>query len=440
MFISEVAQQYSCREQFSREWFEQNRTHVEVGGRITAIRNQRTFFLTLNWGQANIQIMAFGENPCLESLRTLHVGDVIEVGGHLTRTHAGELSIIPETIDINSRTEHNLELRRDVETNGENLREVNMIRNSALRDNMFMRSRIVQSIRQYMFERFFMEIETPMLHDNPSGASARTFETHCYANDHRYHLRIAPEIYLVRSMMAGFEQIFEIGHNFRNEGISNRHQPEFTMMECYRAFCDYEWAMSFVEDFLRHMGQTFNCEILTQPFERLTYQQALVQYHPDLGQANAHLIEERDWLVSQLSANRDHSQTNLGMLQYQVFESIDHMIQRPTFVTNHPVQISPLAQAIEGTEETERFELFINGRELGNGFSQLIDLVEQRRRFDMQSQNHEDDAMRTDHTYMESMSYGFPRIGGFGIGIDRLIMLLTGQDDIRNIVLFPIHS
>lgn len=450
MFISQITSQYNQDPIiFSRDYFASNLTAVQTGGRITAIRAQRTFFMTIAWGQSNIQIMCESTNSCLEALRSLHVGDVIEVEGTLMRSMRGELSIAPGSVVVNSRTEHNLELRRDFEGRGDNIREVNLMRNSQLMQNMYSRSNIVQATRQYMFDRSFIEIETPMLHDNPSGASARTFETHCNANDHRYHLRIAPEIYLVRALMTGFEQIFEIGHNFRNEGISNRHQPEFTMMECYRAFSDYSWAMDFVEEFLRYLGEIFNCPILTQNFSRMTYQQVLIAYHPQIASYTfpymdcmdaAHLIENRNWLISQLPQNRNYEDTNLGMLQYMVFETIDSLIMEPTFVTNHPVQISPLAQAIDGTQETERFELFINGRELGNGFSQLIDLPEQRRRFEMQSMNQQDDAMRTDHVYMDSMSYGFPRIGGFGIGIDRLVMLLTHQDDIRDVVLFPINS
>lgn len=450
MFISQITNQYNQDPtHFSRDYFVNNLTPVQTGGRITAVRAQRTFFMTIAWGQSTVQIMCESTNPCLEALRSLHVGDVIEVEGTLMRSMRGELSIAPGSVVVNSRTEHNLELRRDFEGRGDNIREVNLMRNSQLMQNMYARSNIVQTTRQYMFERSFMEIETPMLHDNPSGASARTFETHCNANDHRYHLRIAPEIYLVRSLMAGFEQIFEIGHNFRNEGISNRHQPEFTMMECYRAFSDYVWAMDFVEELLHFLGARFGCTALTENFSRLTYQQALIQYHPVIannaypymGFNNAQsMIENRDWLISQLPQNRDYSDTNLGMLQYMVFETIDSLIMEPTFVTNHPVQISPLAQAIDGTQETERFELFINGRELGNGFSQLIDLPEQRRRFEMQSMNLADDAMRTDHVYMDSMSYGFPRIGGFGIGIDRLVMLLTNQDNIRDVVLFPLNN
>lgn len=440
MFISEIVSQYNQNlSLYTREYFQNNPTYVETGGRITAIRSQRTLFMTMVWGQNPIQIMCESNNTCNDILRSLHVGDVIEVHGNLIRSMRGELSISPTQVIINSRTQHNIELRQDVVTNNFSLREVNLMRNSELLSNMYSRSHIIQAIRQHMFNQNFIEVETPMLHDNPSGASARTFETHCIANSQNYHLRIAPEIYLVRTLMAGFNQIFEIGHNFRNEGISNRHQPEFTMLECYRSFADNAWAMQYVEQLLHMLGQRFNCEILTRDFVTMTYQNALIQYHPSLGLENSHLIEDREWLISQLP-NRDYSLTSLGMLQFQVFETIDNLIIEPTFITNHPIEISPLAQAIEGTEQTERFELFVNGRELGNGFSQLIELEEQRRRFDMQRLNHSDDIMRTDDIYMESMSHGFPRIGGFGIGIDRLVMLLTHQQDIRNVVLYPISS
>lgn len=440
MFISEIVSQYNQDPTIhTREYFQENPIEVLTGGRITAIRSQRTLFMTMIWGQTPIQIMCESTNPCSDVLRTLHVADVIEIRGNLIRSMRGELSIAPLEVIINSRTQHNIELRQDVDTNNFSLREVNLMRNSELLNTMYARSHIVQAIRQHMFSQQFLEVETPILHQNPSGASSRTFETRCLANSQNYHLRIAPEIYLVRTMMAGFNQIFEIGRNFRNEGISNRHQPEFTMLECYRAFSDYIWAMEYVEEILHHLGAQFNCEILTRSFSRMTFQQGLVHYHPELGSERAHLIEDREWLISQLR-NNDYSDVSLQMLQFKVFDSIDNLIIEPTFITNHPVQISPLAQAFEGTEETERFELFVNGRELGNGFSQLIELDEQRRRFDMQALNHVDEAMRTDDVYMESMRHAFPRIGGFGIGIDRLVMLLTNQNDIRDVVLYPITA
>lgn len=440
MFISEIVSQYNQNQSiYTREYFKENIIEVFTGGRITAIRSQRTLFITMVWGQTPIQIMSESNNACNEVLHTLHVADVIEVRGNLVRSMRGELSISPLEINVNSRTQHNIELRQDVDTNSFSLREVNFMRNSELLNTMYSRSRIVQSMRQHMFNQDFLEVETPTLHENASGASSRTFETHCISNGNNYHLRIAPEIYLVRTMMAGFNQIFEIGRNFRNEGISNRHQPEFTMLECYRAFSDYIWAMQYIEELLNHLGVQFHCEILTRPFARMTFQEGLVHYHPQIGLNRSHLIESREWLISQLE-NIDHSNTSLQMLQFQVFDSIDHLIIEPTFITNHPVQISPLAQAIEGTEETERFELFVNGRELGNGFSQLIDLDEQRRRFEMQALNHANDVMRSDDVYMDSMSHAFPRIGGFGIGIDRLVMLLANQNDIRDVVLYPITA
>lgn len=442
MFISDIVSQYNQDiTLYSREFFQSNMVEVFTGGRITAIRSQRTLFITMVWGQSPIQIMCNESNSCNEILRTLHVADIIEIRGTLVRSMRGELSISPLEVFVNSRTQHNIELRQSIETNSSSLREVNLMRNSDLLNSMYSRSRIIQSLREYMFSNSFIEVETPILHETPSGASARTFETHCLANSHNYHLRIAPEIYLVRTIMAGFNQIFEIGHNFRNEGISNRHQPEFTMLECYRSFSDHIWAMSYIENLLNHLGNLFHCDILNQPFETITFQQGLVRYHPEIGIERAYLIEDREWIINHLNPNMDYSVTSLTMLQFQLFESIDHLIISPTFITNHPVQISPLAQATHnGSDETERFELFINGRELGNGFSQLIDLSQQRERFDMQKLNHVDDIMRTDDIYMESMSYGFPRIGGFGIGIDRLVMILTNQSDIRNVILYPVNS
>ncbi len=438
MFISEIVQQYNQNQELhSRDFFHLNHTSVLTGGRVISLRIQRTVFLTIEWGLQTLQIMANADNSCIDVIRDLRVGDVIEVNGYLTRSLKGELSIIPNSININSRTQHNIELRRDIDSSQQQIREISMMRNSQALNIMHKRSFIVQAIRQHMFSQQFLEVETPILHENPSGASARTFETDCFANNHHYHLRIAPEIYLVRALMSGFNQIFEIGHNFRNEGISNRHQPEFTMMECYRSFSDHIWAINFVEDLLHELAERFECDILRQPFVRMTFQEALAHYHEEVRE-NTALMQNRTWLISRLNNNRDYSNTSLEMLQFSLFETVDHFIMEPTFVTNHPIEISPLAQSFENSQQTERFELFVQGRELGNGFSQLIDQAEQQRRFELQSLNHEADAMRTDHVYLQSMSYGFPRIGGFGIGIDRLVMILTHQNDIRDVVLFPV--
>jgi lysyl-tRNA synthetase class 2 len=420
----------------TREFFEANPVRIRSGGRITAIRAQRTRFMTLHWGGFSIQLMYTQDNPLVEQLDSLHVGDVVEIDGLLTRSLRGELSILPTALHVCSRTQHNLELRRDQPENHEMPREINVLRNETLAQNLRTRSRLLRDIRQYMYANEFDEMQTPMLHENASGASARTFETECYANNRPYHLRIAPEIYLVRAMASGLDRVFELGQNFRNEGISNRHQPEFTMMECYQAFADNRWAMDYLESMLNHIGREYQCTVLQQRFEQLDYREALRRYHPDLGSSNEayERMNSREWLYSQLGST--NPETSLGMLQFMVFETIDHRIVTPTFITNQPREISPLAH-INEQGETERFELFINGRELANGFSQLINVEEQRRRFEMQSGLGEDQSMRTDQVYLQSMAYGFSRIGGFGIGIDRLLMLIAGAQHIRDVVWYP---
>ncbi len=436
LFATDIYTQYAS---LSREELGGLSIQTRTGGRIIALRRQRNVFMTIRWGLQDLQIYIDRTSEALIIMANeLNVGDIIEVGGVIMRTMRGELTVRAEDILITGRTQHNLELRRDFEINSEVIREINFVRNSELEMSVHTRSRMTQEVRQFLYSENFMEVETPILHEFPSGASARTFETFCEANEQNYHLRIAPETFLVRALSSGMNQIFEIGHNFRNEGISNRHQPEFSMLECYRAFADCAWAIDFTTTLLRRIGERFNCEALTGQYQTLTYIQALIRY----GNYNQTDIDRREFLMLELQSrgqNANLQDTSLAMLQFMLFEHFDSLIMEPTFITHHPIEISPLARSIEGTPYTERFELFIGGRELANGFSQLIDLEEQRRRFSAQT-GEIGDIMQADGVYLQSLEYGFPNIGGFGIGIDRLAMLVCNRDDIRQVVIFPITA
>ncbi|HVE54142.1 MAG TPA: lysine--tRNA ligase, partial [Ramlibacter sp.] len=315
------------------------------------------------------------------------------------------------------------------------------------------RSKAMSGIRDFMVQHGFLEVETPMLHPIPGGANAKPFTTHHNALDQEMFLRIAPELYLKRLLVGGFERVFEVNRNFRNEGISVRHNPEFTMMEFYAAYWNYRDLMDFTEALVRDAAQKAVGALqlsyggkdvdLSQPFERLTIPEAIVR-HSDAGD-NA---GNRDWLVQQLrklgmtEEKERLSARSLASLQVLYFEEkVEEKLWQPTFIMEHPTEISPLARANdERPEVTERFELYITGREMANGFSELNDAEDQAARFQAQvsaKDAGDDEAMFFDHDFVRALEYGMPPAGGCGIGIDRLMMLLTDSPSIRDVILFP---
>jgi len=313
------------------------------------------------------------------------------------------------------------------------------------------RSRMVQSIRNYMTGHGFLEVETPMMHPIPGGAAAKPFVTHHNALDMEMFLRIAPELYLKRLVVGGFERVFEINRNFRNEGLSPRHNPEFTMMEFYEAYANYRTLMDFTEGLIRHSArealgtETFVYQgkelDLSRPFARLTIVEAIRKYNPGFTEAQ---LNDAAWLRAKLADFKvePHAHAGLGSLQLSLFEECaEAQLWEPTFIIDYPAEVSPLARRNDANPEiTERFELFIVGREIANGFSELNDAEDQAARFLEQVKAKEagdEEAMYYDADFVRALEYGLPPTAGCGIGIDRLVMLLTDAPSIRDVILFP---
>ncbi|MPM83910.1 Lysine--tRNA ligase [bioreactor metagenome] len=332
-------------------------------------------------------------------------------------------------------------------------RYVDLMTDEDARKRFIARSKAVAGLRNFMVDNGFLEVETPMLHPIPGGANAKPFVTHHNALDQEMYLRIAPELYLKRLIVGGFERVFEINRNFRNEGISVRHNPEFTMMEFYAAYWNYQDIMDYTEAIVRDAAQNARGALvfeyggkqvdLAKPFERLTIPEAIVKY-TDAGDN----VANREWLTNALkklgmNEEKDKLSTrSIASLQVFYFEEVvEEKLWNPTFIMEHPTEISPLARANDDRPEvTERFELYITGREFGNGFSELNDAEDQAARFNAQVEakdGGDDEAMYFDHDFVRALEYGMPPTGGCGIGIDRLMMLLTDSPSIRDIILFP---
>jgi lysyl-tRNA synthetase class 2 len=319
------------------------------------------------------------------------------------------------------------------------------------RGTFVLRSRIIQEIRAFMVGKGYLEVETPMMQSIPGGAAARPFVTHHNALDMRLYLRIAPELYLKRLVVGGFEKVFEINRNFRNEGISTKHNPEFTMMEFYEAYRDYRYLMTFTEDLFRTVAQNVlgvlqlpyggHVVDLAAPFERLTVIEAIRKYHPHYSDTD---LQDRNVLEREIrkAGAEPGKQAGLGTLQLQLFEeTTEQMLIQPTYIVDYPAEVSPLARRSDADPEvTDRFELYVAGRELANGFSELNDPEDQAARFDEQVRARaagDEEAMYKDADYVRALEYGLPPTAGEGIGIDRLVMLFTNSPSIRDVILFP---
>ena len=384
------------------------------------------------------------------------LGDIIAAEGTLFRTRTGELSVQVESIRLITKSLRPLPDKfhgvQDQEIKYRQ-RYVDLLTDESSRRRFVARSQAISALRNFMVDHGFLEVETPMLHPIPGGANAKPFVTHHNALDQEMFLRIAPELYLKRLLVGGFERVFEINRNFRNEGISVRHNPEFTMMEFYAAYWNYQDLMDFCEQLIRHLVKVVRGDgVLTyqgrevdvnSPFERLTIRDAIVKY-TDAG-AN---VDSAEWLrerLKKLGMSEEKNQLSgrsLASLQVLFFEeTVEDKLWNPTFIMDHPTEISPLARANDARPEvTERFELYITGREFGNAFSELNDAEDQAARFHAQvaaKDGGDEEAMYFDADYVRALEYGMPPAGGCGIGIDRLMMLLTDSPSIRDVILFP---
>ncbi|GAB5605687.1 lysine--tRNA ligase [Sideroxyarcus sp. TK5] len=382
------------------------------------------------------------------------LGDILGATGVLFKTKTGELSVRVTEVRLLTKALRPLPEKFHGLTDQEQKyrqRYVDLITNEQTRKTFLIRSRIIQAIREFFARHDYLEVETPMLHPIPGGASAKPFVTHHNALDMEMYLRIAPELYLKRLVVGGFEKVFEINRNFRNEGLSTRHNPEFTMIEFYEAYRDYKYLMDFTERLfaevaLKVLGTTVisyqGKELdLGKPFHRLTMVQAIQKYHP---QFTDEQLNSRDFLVNELQdlKAKYKPEDGVGGLQLSLFEELsEHLLFEPTFIVDYPVEVSPLARASDKAPGiTERFELFIVGREIANGFSELNDPEDQEARFDAQvaaKEAGDEEAMFKDADYIRALEHGLPPTAGEGIGIDRLVMLLTDAASIRDVILFP---
>ena len=433
---------------------------AKVAGRMMLKRVMgKASFATLQDSTGRIQIYIVRDDVGEElyaDFKHWDLGDIIACEGKLFKTRTGELSIHASSIRMLTKSlrpmpdkfhgVHDQEIKY-------RQRYVDLMMDEAARTRFVARSKAVSGIRDFMVQHNFLEVETPMLHPIPGGANAKPFITHHNALDQEMFLRIAPELYLKRLIVGGFERVFEINRNFRNEGISVRHNPEFTMMEFYAAYWNYQDLMTFTEALIRDAAEKAAGTLLltydgkpvdlSQPFERLTIREAILK-HTEAGTN----VDDSTWLSNQLKKlgfkeDKDKLSTrSLASLQVMYFEeTVEDKLWQPTFICEHPVEISPLARASDTHPDvTERFELYITGREFGNGFSELNDAETQAARFHAQvaaKDSGDDEAMFYDHDFVRALEYGMPPTGGCGIGIDRLMMLLTDSPSIRDVILFP---
>ncbi|MCF8209650.1 MAG: lysine--tRNA ligase [Rhodoferax sp.] len=406
-----------------------------------------------------IQIYVKGEDVganVYAAFKHWDLGDIVAAEGLVFKTKTGELSIHASAVRLLTKSLRPMPDKfhgiNDQEVKYRQ-RYVDLMTDELARKRFVARSKAVSSLRDFMVQHDFLEVETPMLHAIPGGANARPFVTHHNALDQQMYLRIAPELYLKRLIVGGFDRVFEINRNFRNEGISVRHNPEFTMMEFYAAYWNYQDLMNFTEALVRdaalkacgtlQLSYAGKHVDLSKGFERLTIVEAISKHTT----AGPH-VQDREWLAHALlklglsEAKHQLSTRSLASLQVMYFEeTVEEKLWQPTFICEHPIEISPLARASDTKPGvTERFELYITGREFGNGFSELNDAQDQAARFLAQvsaKDAGDDEAMFYDHDFVRALEYGMPPTGGCGIGIDRLIMLLTDSPSIRDVILFP---
>lgn len=437
---------------------------VKVAGRIMLNRGA---FMVIQDMSGRIQVYVDRKGlpaDTLEAIKSWDLGDIIAAEGTLARSGKGDLYVHMTAVQLLTKSLRPLPDKHHGLTDTEQRyrqRYVDLIVNEDVRDTFRVRSKVITHIRQFLSERGFLEVETPMLQTIPGGAAAKPFETHHNALDLPMYLRIAPELYLKRLVVGGFEKVFEINRNFRNEGVSTRHNPEFTMLEFYQAYADYRDLMDLTEDMLRKLFEELlgtsqvPCTVrnedgevvqektydFSKPFDRLSVFDSILHYNPDI---SAEALSD-DAAARQIAEHLDiplKDSWGLGRVQIEIFEkTVEYRLEQPTFITEYPTEVSPLARRSDDNPfVTDRFEFFVGGREIANGFSELNDAEDQAERFREQVAEKEagdNEAMHFDADYVRALEYGLPPTAGEGIGIDRLVMLLTDSPSIRDVLLFP---
>lgn len=444
--------------QFDKETLAEKNISVSIAGRLMAKRVMgKASFAHVQDMSGRMQLFVQRDSlpeGLYQTFKGWDIGDIIAVEGVLFKTKTDELSVRVSSIRLLTKSLQPLPEKFHGLTDQEQRyrqRYVDLIMNETSREVFKTRSKVVSFIRQYLVDNNFMEVETPMMHVIPGGATAKPFATHHNALDMELFLRIAPELYLKRLVVGGFERVFEINRSFRNEGLSTRHNPEFTMLEFYQAFADYKDLMDLTEDMLRklalsvlgssvveYQGEHYD---LGKAFRRMTVIESILHYNSDISEENLATKEAALKITERLKIPVEDSY-GLGKIQIEIFEkTVEEKLQEPTFITEYPTEVSPLARRSDSNPfVTERFEFFVGGREVANGFSELNDSEDQAERFMQQVEDKDagdDEAMHYDADYIRALEIGMPPTAGEGIGIDRLVMFLTNSASIKDVILFP---
>ncbi len=443
----------------SKEDLDAEPLRVKIAGRMMTRRVMgKASFVHIQDMSGKMQLYvtrdALPEGFYNEQFKKWDNGDIIGAEGVLFRTNTGELSVKVDDIRLLTKALRPLPEKYHGIADQEikyRQRYLDLIMSEETRNTFLIRSKIVAYIRQFLIDRQFLEVETPMMQVIPGGATARPFTTHHNALDMQLYLRIAPELYLKRLVVGGFERVFEINRNFRNEGLSTRHNPEFTMLEFYQAYAEYHDLMDLTEAMLRGIAQevvghsviTYQGEQydFAKPFDRMTVVESILQFNPGVSLEQISSRESAAKVAADLKLPVKDSY-GLGKIQIEIFEkTVESKLMNPTFITAYPVEVSPLARRNDNDPHvTDRFEFFVGGREIANGFTELNDAEDQASRFQKQVEDKEAgdlEAMHFDADYIVALEHGMPPTAGEGIGIDRLVMLFTDAPSIRDVLLFP---